>query len=100
MNMKVIIMATTNINVRVDAALKQQAEALFGDLGLNMSTAVTLFLRSAVRCDGIPFEIKRGAPNEETRAALAEYDAMKHHPERYERYHSVDELLDEVLTNA
>ena len=100
MNMEVIIMATTNINVRVDAALKQQAEALFGDLGLNMSTAVTLFLRSAVRYDGIPFEIKRDVPHAETRAALAEYDEMKHHPERYKRYHSVDELLDEAPTDA
>lgn len=38
-------MATTNINVRVDANLKQSAEALFADLGLNMSTAITMFLK-------------------------------------------------------
>lgn len=93
------MMATTNINVRVDAALKQQAEALFSDLGLNMSTAVTMFLRSAVRHDGIPFEIKRAVPNAETRAALAEYEEMKKHPEKYRRYCSVDEMMDEVLAD-
>ena len=49
-------MATTNINVRVDANLKQSAEALFADLGLNMSTAITMFLKSAVNHDGIPFD--------------------------------------------
>lgn len=38
-------MATTNINVRVDANLKQSAESLFADLGLNMSTAITMFLK-------------------------------------------------------
>ena len=65
-------MATTNINVRVDANLKQSAESLFADLGLNMSTAITMFLKSAVNHDGIPFEVKRISPNAETKAALAE----------------------------
>lgn len=41
-------MSTTNINVRVDSVLKQEAEALFNDLGLNMSSAINMFLRSAV----------------------------------------------------
>ncbi len=62
-------MAATNINVRVDAILKQEAEALFNDLGLNMSSAMNLFLRSAMMHNGIPFEIKRQIPNEETKAA-------------------------------
>lgn len=93
-------MATTNINVRVDAALKQEAEALFNDLGLNMSSAITMFLRSAVSHDGIPFEVKRMTPNAETQAALAEYQAMKSDPNRYKRYASFDELADEVLGDA
>ena len=89
-------MATTNINVRVDANLKQSAEALFADLGLNMSTAITMFLKSAVNHDGIPFEVKRMSPNAETKAALAEYDQMKLHPENYKHY-SFDDLMNEVL---
>ena len=52
-------MATTNINVRVDSDLKSQAEDLFSDLGLNMSTAINIFLKSAVSHDGIPFEVKK-----------------------------------------
>ena len=93
-------MATTNINVRVDAELKKSAEALFNDLGLNMSTAITMFLKSAVNHDGIPFEIRHQTPNAETKAALAEYSEMKKHPENYKRYSSFDELMDEVLTDA
>ena len=93
-------MATTNINVRVDSALKQEAEALFNDLGLNMSSAINMFLRSAVNYDGIPFELKRQTPNAETKAALDEYEEMKKHPDRYKRYESFDEVLDEVLGNA
>ena len=81
-------MATTNINVRVDANLKQSAESLFADLGLNMSTAITMFLKSAVNHDGIPFEVKRISPNAETKAALAEYDQRNVQPEDYKRYGS------------
>lgn len=47
-------MSTTNINVRVDTDLKKSAETLFNDLGLNMSSAITMFLKSAVSHDGIP----------------------------------------------
>lgn len=92
-------MATTNINVRVDTELKQAAESLFNDLGLNMSSAITMFLKSAVSHDGIPFEVKR-IPNAETRAALAEYEEMKKNPGSYKRYDSFDDLMEEVLGDA
>lgn len=92
-------MPTTNINVRVDTELKQSAEALFNDLGLNMSSAVTLFLKSAVNYEGIPFEVRR-RPNAETRAALAEYEEMKKASGSYKRYGSFDDMLDEVLADA
>ena len=81
-------MATTNINVRVDSSLKQEAEALFTDLGLNMSSAINMFLRSAINHNGIPFEVKRPTPNAETRAAMDEYEEMKKNPDKYKRYQS------------
>ncbi len=93
-------MATTNINVRVDSELKSQAESLFSDLGMNMSTAIVMFLKSAVSHDGLPFEVKRTVPNSETRAALAEYEQMKRNPEAYKRYDSFDDALNEVLADA
>ena len=65
-------MATTNINVRVDENLKKDADELFSDLGLNMSTANTMFLKSAVNNDGIPFEVKRKEPNAQTVSAIEE----------------------------
>lgn len=52
-------MATTNLNIRVDEDLKKNAERLFADLGLNMSSAITIFLKSSVDYNGIPFEIKK-----------------------------------------
>lgn len=93
-------MPETNINVKVDLALKQEAELLFNDLGLNMSSAINMFLRSAVDHDGIPFEVKRQIPNAETRAALDEYKEMKNNPDKYKRYSSFSEALDEVFGDA
>lgn len=93
-------MATTNINVRVDSALKQEAEALFNDLGLNMSSAINMFLRSAVNHNGIPFEIKCTIPDPETAAALNEYEEMRKNPDKYQRYESFDQILDEVFADA
>ncbi len=50
-------MATTSITIRMDEELKKQAEILFENLGMNMTTAFTVFAKAAVRTQKIPFEI-------------------------------------------
>lgn len=50
---------TINVNIRMDEELKKQAEKLFADLGLNMTTAINVFVRQSVNYGGIPFEIIR-----------------------------------------
>ena len=65
-------MATTNLNIRTDKEIKEQAEQIFSDLGLNMTTAVNMFLRSTIRENGIPFDLKLEVPNEVTAAAIEE----------------------------
>jgi len=52
-------MATSNITIRMDKELKDQAEELFADLGFNFTTAITAFIRQAVREQKIPFVISR-----------------------------------------
>lgn len=47
-----------NLNIRVDDTLKQQAERIFSDIGISLSTATTIFLKQVVRCNGIPFELR------------------------------------------
>ena len=74
-------MATANINIRVDAELKKAAEDLFEDLGLNMSSAITMFLKCAVSKEAIPFEVKRYTPNPTTIKALEEYYKMVNDPD-------------------
>ena len=65
-------MMTTNLNIRIDKDIKEQAEGIFNELGMNMTTAVNIFLRTAMREPGIPFELKLDVPNETTVAAIEE----------------------------
>ena len=48
---------TTNLNIRLDKELKEQAERFFGELGMNMTTAVNIFFRQSLRQGKIPFEL-------------------------------------------
>ena len=50
-------MATSNITIRMDEHLKKQAEELFNEMGLNMTTAITIFAKAVIREHRIPFEI-------------------------------------------
>ena len=50
-------MAQANLNIRIDEDVKKQGEELFAGLGMNMTTAINVFLRQAIRKGGIPFEI-------------------------------------------
>ena len=61
---------STNLCVRIDTELKAEAETLFSELGMNLTTAITVFFRQAVRENRIPFEISRDRPNRETAAAM------------------------------
>ncbi len=61
---------TTNLCIRIDPELKDQADALFSDLGMSLTTAITVFFRQAVRENRIPFEIRRDQPTRETAAAM------------------------------
>ncbi len=65
-------MATTNLNIRTDKEVKDSAEKLFEQLGLNMTTAVNMFLRQAIRENRIPFELTLNVPNLITAEAIAE----------------------------
>lgn len=93
----VVNMATTNITIRMDEELKKQAEDLFSDLGLNMSSAIIAFTKQAVREQRIPFELTRRVPNEETLQAIAEVNDMKRNPDKYKGYTDVDEMMRDIL---
>lgn len=63
---------TTNLNIRTEKDVKEAAEQIFNELGLNMTTAINIFLRQAIRSNGMPFELKLGTPNIKTIEAIEE----------------------------
>jgi DNA-damage-inducible protein J len=84
---------TTNINIRVDEDLKRKAETIFAELGLNMSTAMNIFLRYAVRYGGIPFDLRIENPNAETLEAIN--DVNNNH-NMSKAFNSINELMEDL----
>ena len=89
-------MATVNMSIRMGTELKKQAEAMFSDMGLNMTTAMNMFLRQVVRQGKIPFEIATDIPNAETVAAIKEMDDMLSGKIPAKRYSSTKELFEDL----
>ena len=63
-------MTPVSTNIKIDPELKEQAQDLFESLGMNLTTAVNIFLRQSVREQAIPFRIGEPAPNAETLQAI------------------------------
>lgn len=78
-------MTNTSMNIRMNREIKQQAQRLFAEFGLDMTTAVNMFLRQAIRERRIPFELKLN-PNPETIAAIEEVQKMKKKPAKGKPY--------------
>ncbi len=90
-------MATTNITIRMDAELKKQAEVLLNELGMNMTTAFTIFTKQLVRDGCFPFVPDAHMPNEETLAASEEVMAMENDPSIGKEYTNVSDMFRELL---
>lgn len=86
---------TSNVTIRVDNTLRKQAEDLFSDFGLTMSSAYIMFLKQAVREQRIPFEIKRNVPNATTMAAIEEAERMDKDPNTL-TFNSIDDLMEDL----
>lgn len=79
----------------MDSALKSQADELFSELGMNISTAFNIFVRQAVREGKIPFEITLNLPNQETVAAMLEAERIAKDPS-VKGYTDLDELFEDL----
>lgn len=84
--------STSNISIRMDSELKAAAEALFSELGMNISTAFNIFVRQSLREGGIPFKITADTPNQDTVAAMLEAERIANDPS-VKGYDDLDELF-------
>ena len=83
----------TTLNIRVDEDLKKQANELFEKLGLNMTTAINMFLKRSLLERGIPFLVDLNVPNEKTVAALKDAEEGK---DVYGQFDSVESLMESL----
>ena len=86
---------TTNVSIRMDADLKAQADELFAELGMSLSTAFNIFVRQSLREGGLPFEVKLERPNQETAAAMREAERIARDP-KVKGYRNTGELFAEL----
>ena len=82
---------TVPTQVRIDADVKKQASKIFAALGIDMSTAMNIFLRQCIMKGGLPFSVEIPKFNKETLQAIEEAKSINKDPNA-KRYHSMKEL--------
>lgn len=84
-------MKNVNVTFRVDDELKKQADILFAELGMSLSTAFNIFLRQSVREQQIPFNVSKNVPNAVTLAAM---DAAEKDEDIYGPFDDITSLME------
>ena len=93
-------MSTVSVNLRMDSEIKNQLEDFCKDVGLSMSAVFTIYAKKIIAENKIPFEITGSKPNKETLNAFEEAKDIVAHPEKYKKYSSAQEMIEEVLGNV
>lgn len=85
-------MATSPTQIRIDQTVKKEANALFSELGIDMSSAVNIFLCQCILRGGIPFPVELPKYTKETMAAIVEAKCISHDP-YVPSYSNMEDLL-------
>ncbi len=88
----------TTMTIRMNREVKQEAQEIFAALGVDMTTAINVFLRQSISHRGFPFDVRLDVPNNETTEALREVERMKKDPSVGKSYTDVDEMMKELLS--
>ncbi len=88
-----------NMSFRVDKTLKEQADELFKNLGMNTSVALNMFLAQSVREQQLPFKVTMQVPEPGNRLkeALKELEYAEANPDAYKGYHNINEFVEDML---
>ena len=88
-------MATVQTQIRIEEDIKKQAVELFNQLGLDMSSAVNIFLRQAIMRGGLPFSVEIPKFKQEVIDAMEEAKQISRDPNT-KRYSSFAEALEDI----
>ena len=84
-------MAKVSTSISIDADVKAKAQELFAEFGMDLSTAINVFLRQAIYENRIPFSIGRDVPNETTLKAMDDAESGE---DMYGPFDSVAEMME------
>ena len=88
---------TSSLNVNVNAETKKEASKVLDELGLNMTTAINIYLKQIVKHNGIPFEVKNRVPNHKLKKALKETDKIIKGKVNSKAYSSAEDLMKDII---
>ena len=86
-------MGATTMNIRVDSDIKNNAKKIFAELGMDLTTAVNIFLRQSIREHGMPFQLKLRVPNDETLEAIRQVNNKE---DLSKPFSSISELMEDL----
>ena len=86
-------MSSVNMTIRMDKDTKEKAQSLFSKFGLDMTTAINMFLKQSIRSESIPFDLTLNIPNRETVKAIND---VKNNRNMSKAFSSIEELMEDL----
>ena len=81
-----------SMSIRLDSEVKEQAQQVFNHLGMDMTTAITIFLRQAIQYQGLPFDVRL----DENRKLLQVLTDVDQHRNMSQSFESVSNLMEDL----
>lgn len=85
-------MSKTSMSIRLDSEVKEQAQQVFSNLGMDMTTAINIFLRQAIQYQGLPFNVRLDE-NRKLLQVLTDLDQNRNMSQSFE---SISDLMEDL----
>ena len=85
-------MSKTSMSIRLDSEVKEQAQQVFNNLGMDMTTAINIFLRQAIQYQGLPFDVRL----DESRKLLEVLTDLGQNRNMSQSFESVSDLMEDL----
>ena len=85
-------MSKTSMRIRLDSEVKEQAHQVFNNMGMDMNTAINIFLRQAIQYQGLPFDVRLDE-NRKLLEVLTDLDQNRNMSQSFE---SVSDLMEDL----
>lgn len=90
-------MSQSYLSVRINETDKKEFENFCNDVGMNVSVAINMFIKAVLQENKLPFEVaKKTQFSDDLKEALSEAKEMREHPEKYKKFSSVKELMEDL----